>query len=126
MKKNPWIVYLVGAILLAVLAWVVDTRVHFQWSVFLDQLQHVDWRRIVLGAAMVGFCYWLRAVRWAVLLKPQKKVSSFAGAGAAGDWLYRGSPLRPSGRSGASLPGGPENQALAELPGGGLHGRAHV
>jgi len=76
LKKHPWIVYLVGAILLAVLVWVVDTRVHFQWSVFLDQLQHVDWRRIVLGVAMVGFCYWLRAVRWAVLLKPQKKVSS--------------------------------------------------
>jgi len=77
LKKNPWIVYLVGAILLAVLAWVVDTRVHFQWSVFLDQLQHVDWRRIILAAVMVLFCYWLRAVRWAVLLKPQKKVSSF-------------------------------------------------
>jgi glycosyltransferase 2 family protein len=77
LKKHPWIVYLVGAILMAVLVWVVNTRVHFQWSVFLDELQHVDWRRIVLAAAMVVFCYWLRAVRWAVLLKPQKKVSSF-------------------------------------------------
>jgi glycosyltransferase 2 family protein len=76
LKKHPWIVYLVGAILLGVLAWVVNARVHFQWGVFLDQLQHVDWRRIALAAAMVLFCYWLRAVRWAVLLKPQKKVSS--------------------------------------------------
>ncbi len=28
--------------------------------------------------ALVGFCYWLRAARWAVLVKPQKKVTSFS------------------------------------------------
>ncbi len=78
MKKHPWIMYVVGAILLGALAWLVHTRVHFQWSVFRDQLQHVDWRRIVLGVALVVFCYWLRAARWAVLLKPQKKVGSVA------------------------------------------------
>jgi glycosyltransferase 2 family protein len=69
--------YLVGAILLGALVWLVHERVHFQWSVFRAELQHVDWRRIVLGAAMVVFCYWLRAARWGVLIKPQKKVSSF-------------------------------------------------
>ena len=78
MKKHSWIMYLVGAILLGALVWLVHQRVHFQWSVFRDELQHVDWRRIVLGIAMVVFCYWLRAARWGVLIKPQKKVSSFA------------------------------------------------
>ncbi len=82
MKKHPWIMYLVGVILLGALGWVVRTRVHFQWSVFRDQLQHVDWRRIALGAAMILFCYWLRAARWAVLVKPQKKVTSFAMLGS--------------------------------------------
>jgi glycosyltransferase 2 family protein len=77
-KKHPWIMYLVGAILLGALGWVVHTRVHFQWSVFRDQLQHVDWWRITLGVVMILFCYWLRAARWAVLVKPQKKVTSFA------------------------------------------------
>jgi glycosyltransferase 2 family protein len=77
-KKHSWIMYLVGAILLGALVWLVHKRVHFQWSIFRDELQHVDWRRIVLGMAMVVFCYWLRAVRWGVLIKPQKKVSSFA------------------------------------------------
>jgi hypothetical protein len=70
-------VYLVGAILLAALVGVIHSRVHFQWSVFRDQMQHVDWRRIAVAAALVLFCYWLRAARWAVLLRPQKKVSSF-------------------------------------------------
>ncbi|MGC2400037.1 MAG: lysylphosphatidylglycerol synthase transmembrane domain-containing protein [Acidobacteriaceae bacterium] len=78
MKKNSWIIYLVGAILLGALAWLVHTKVHFQWRVFVDQLQHVDWRRIVFGIALILFCYYLRAVRWAVLVKPQKKVSSFS------------------------------------------------
>jgi hypothetical protein len=67
----------VGAILLGALVWVVHSRVHFQWSVFRDQLQHVDWRRIAFAGALVLLCYWLRAARWAVLLRPQKKVSSF-------------------------------------------------
>ena len=78
MKKHSWIMYLVGAILLGALGWQVHQRVHFQWSIFRNELQHVDWRRIVLGIAMVLFCYWLRAARWGVLIKPQKKVSSFA------------------------------------------------
>ena len=78
MKNNRWILYVAGAIVLIVLGWLVRTRVHFQWSVFRDQLQHVDWRRIAAGCALVIFCYWLRAGRWAVLLKPQKKVSSLA------------------------------------------------
>ena len=76
MKKHSWIMYVVGAILLGALVWLVHTRVHFQWSIFLDQVQHVDWRRIVAAAAMILFCYWLRAVRWAVLISPQKKVTS--------------------------------------------------
>jgi uncharacterized protein (TIRG00374 family) len=78
LKKHSWIMYLVGAVLLGALVWLVHTRVHFQWNVFRDELQHVDWRRIVLAVAMVVFCYWLRAARWAVLIKPQKKVSSFS------------------------------------------------
>ena len=78
MKKHPWIMYLAAAVLLAALGWVAHTRVHFQWSIFRDQLQHVDWWRITLGVVMILFCYWLRAARWAVLVKPQKKVTSFS------------------------------------------------
>jgi hypothetical protein len=81
-KKHSWIIYLVGAILLGALGWLVHTRVHFQWRVFLDEIQHVDWKRIALGVALIVLCYWLRAARWAVLLKPQKKVSSLSLLGA--------------------------------------------
>jgi glycosyltransferase 2 family protein len=82
LKKQSWIMYLVGAVLLGALVWLVHTRVHFQWSVFRDQLKHVDWSRIVFGVALVVFCYWLRAARWAVLIRPQKKVGSFSMLGS--------------------------------------------
>ena len=110
MKKHSWIMYLAGAVLLAALGWVVHTRVHFQWSVFRDQLQHVDWWRITLGVVMILFCYWLRAARWAVLVKPQKKVTSFSLLGSQVIGFTAVSPVRPSGRPGAALPGRAANQ----------------
>ena len=76
MKKRPWILYLAGAILLGALGWFVHTHVHFQWGVFREEVQHVDWKRIVLAVALVAFCYFLRAARWAVLIKPQTRASS--------------------------------------------------
>ena len=82
MKKHSWIIYLVGALLLGALGWRCTHEVHFQWRVFRDQLQHVDRKRIALGVALIVLCYWLRAARWAVLLKPQKKVSSLSLLGA--------------------------------------------
>jgi hypothetical protein len=74
LKNNQWIVYLAGIILLLALALWVPGHVHFQWSVFRDQLQHVDWSRIAAGIALIWGGYLLRAVRWAILIKPQKKV----------------------------------------------------
>ncbi len=126
MKKHSWIMYLVGAILLGALVWLVHTRVHFQWSVFRDELQHVDWRRIVFGIAMVVFCYWLRAARWAVLIRPQKKVVHVLLAGLAGDRLHCGRPLRPPGGPGASLSRCQANQAAVEFADCGLHRGTHV
>jgi glycosyltransferase 2 family protein len=77
-KKHSWILYLGGAVLLAALGWLVHTRVHFQWGVFLEQVQHLDWRRIIFGVVLIISCYYIRAARWAVLIKPQRKVSSFS------------------------------------------------
>jgi hypothetical protein len=90
------------------------------------QLQHVDWRRIVLAVAMIVFCYWLRAARWAVLMRPQKKVSSFSLLGSQVIGFTAVALFRPSGGPGASLPGRETNQAAGELADSGLHRGAHV
>jgi hypothetical protein len=77
LKLNRWLILGGGAILLvgAILA---RSRVHFQWGVFFGQVRHVDWTYIAFGIAMIALGYVLRAVRWAVLLKPKKRVSSFS------------------------------------------------
>jgi glycosyltransferase 2 family protein len=74
LKKNQWVVYLVGTVLLLGLALWVREHVHFQWNVFREQLQHVDWRRIAVGIGLIWAAYALRAIRWAILIKPQKRV----------------------------------------------------
>jgi len=78
LKKRPWIAYLAGAAALVALALWARAHIHFQWSVFRDQIQHVNWALILLGVAMIYLGYVLRALRWALLMRPQKRVSAFA------------------------------------------------
>ncbi len=63
--------------MLALILW-VRGHVKFDWETFLNQIQHVDWRRIALGVAFIWLGYVLRGLRWAVLLRPQKKVNGFS------------------------------------------------
>lgn len=50
-------------------------RVHFEWHVFVDQLRHADWKKFVIGIALIYAGYIFRALRWALFLKPVKRVS---------------------------------------------------
>lgn len=70
--------YLAGIVVLAALALWARGHIHFQWSIFRDQIQHVNWALIVLGVAMIYLGYVLRALRWALLMRPQKRVSAFS------------------------------------------------
>ncbi|HEV2274272.1 MAG TPA: lysylphosphatidylglycerol synthase transmembrane domain-containing protein [Acidobacteriaceae bacterium] len=78
MKKNQWIGYLIAVALLVALALWVRGHSTFEWGVFRDQMQHVNWIRIAIATAMIWLGYGLRAVRWAIFLKPQKKVRSLS------------------------------------------------
>ena len=76
MKKNQWMIYVVTAALLLALALWAATHVKFDWNTFVDQMRHVVWKHIAFGIALIWLGYVMRAVRWAILLKPQKKVSA--------------------------------------------------
>jgi glycosyltransferase 2 family protein len=76
LKKNQWIVYAVTAALLLALALWAATHVKFDWNTFVDQMRHVAWKHIAFGVALIWLGYVMRAVRWAILLKPQKRVSA--------------------------------------------------
>ena len=74
MKKNQLIVGLVVlAILIALVVW-GRGRIHFDFGVFRAQLALADWRRIGVAAGCIYLGYVLRSVRWAFLLRHNKKV----------------------------------------------------
>ena len=74
MKKNQLILGLVVvAALAALLVWQRD-RIHFDFGVFRAQLALADWRKIGIALGCIYVCYVIRSVRWALLLRHNKKV----------------------------------------------------
>ena len=78
MKKRQLILGLV--VLVAVVALIVwgRGRIHFDFDVFRSQLAMANWRLIALGAACIYVAYVFRAVRWAWLLRHNKRVPLFS------------------------------------------------
>jgi len=67
-------VYVLFAVLiLALLVWLARGRAGFDWRSLARQFAAVSWGRIVAAVAVIYSCYWLRALRWAVLLAPMLK-----------------------------------------------------
>lgn len=63
--------------LLAALAALFSYEQHkhpFNWSMFVEGFQKADWRRVLIAAGCIYFAFVFRAVRWAWLLRPNKKV----------------------------------------------------
>ena len=74
MKKNQLVV---GLILLAALVVLVvwgRDRIHFDFGVFRAQLAMADWGKIAIALGCIYLGYVFRSVRWALLLRPNKKV----------------------------------------------------
>jgi uncharacterized membrane protein YbhN (UPF0104 family) len=78
LKNKRWILWLVAAIALVALVLFARQKIHFDWAVFLQQLKLADWRDIGIGVALIWFGYAIRAVRWALFLKPVRKISPFS------------------------------------------------
>ena len=77
MKKRQLILGLVVlAALVALVIW-GRSRIPFNFSVFRAQLAQADWIKIALSAGCIYLAYVFRSVRWAALLKHNKKVGPF-------------------------------------------------
>jgi len=74
LKKNQLILGLLVLVGLAVLLYAGRDRIHLDFGVFRTQLAMADWRKIGLGVACIYIGYLFRAARWALLIKPHKKV----------------------------------------------------
>ena len=75
MKNRRWILWLVALIAVAALVVFARGRIHFDWGVFFQQLKLADWVDIGIAVALIWIGYVIRAVRWALFIKPVRKVS---------------------------------------------------
>lgn len=74
MKKNQLILGLVVlAGLIALVVWGRD-RIHFDFGEFRAQLALANWWKIAIGTGCIYLGYVFRSVRWALLLRHNKKV----------------------------------------------------
>jgi hypothetical protein len=74
LKRKQLILGLVVlAALVALVIWGRD-RIHFDFGVFRSQLALADWRKICIAFACIYVGYIFRSVRWALLLRHNKKV----------------------------------------------------
>src|SRR5260221_14420387 len=76
MKKRQLIIYLLIA---AVLAGLIYLQVHswrrFDWPLFFQQTKDMHWGMVAFALGLIYLDYFLRALRWKLLLSPVKKVS---------------------------------------------------
>lgn len=75
MKKKTWILYLAVGLAFVALIFYARHKIHFNWGVFVEQLKLADWPMFAVAAALISLGYIVRAVRWALFLKPVRKVS---------------------------------------------------
>jgi uncharacterized membrane protein YbhN (UPF0104 family) len=72
--RNKRILWLVALVLLAALFWFGRHRIHFNWTVFVQQIRLADWRLILLGLACIYFGYVIRGYRWVRLMRHKEKL----------------------------------------------------
>jgi len=65
---------LLALLLLLAALWIFRARLHFDWQTLARQLRHVSLLYICIAVAITYFGFWLRAVRWSVLLAPMRIV----------------------------------------------------
>lgn len=78
MKKSQWIVSLVVLAALAGL-FAYEQHLHpFNWGVFVQEFQKARWTKVCIAAGCIYVAFVFRAVRWAWLLRPNRRVGLFS------------------------------------------------
>src|SRR5580698_10099275 len=67
-------VLLIVLVAIVALVWFGRHRIHFNWGVFVEQLRLADWRRIAFALGCIYVGYVIRAVRWALLVRHNRKL----------------------------------------------------
>jgi hypothetical protein len=78
LNKKQWILGLVVLAALAGLFFWGRQKFHFNFGVFRTQLAEADWWKIAIGIGCIYLAFVFRSVRWAALLKHNKKIPPFS------------------------------------------------
>jgi uncharacterized membrane protein YbhN (UPF0104 family) len=116
MMRRKGVLWAVLIGVLAVIVFVYRDRIHFDWKNFGEQLRHIQGVHAVAGIALVYMTYWLRAVRWSVMVEPTKKVHR----------VYSGGAVWAAGGFDATVSCCAKDCTSAELTDCGLHAGADV
>lgn len=74
MKRGQWILGLVVFAALAAL-FAYEQHLHpFHWGTFAEEFRRARWSKVLIGAGCIYLAFIFRAVRWAWLLRPKKRV----------------------------------------------------
>ncbi|HTC92584.1 MAG TPA: lysylphosphatidylglycerol synthase transmembrane domain-containing protein [Terriglobales bacterium] len=73
-KKQVLLLVLVAAVLVFLVYLQVQHWRRFDWEKFADQTEDVQWSKVIFGVLLVYLADGLRALRWAIFLKPVRKV----------------------------------------------------
>jgi len=72
--SRRYILWTVVAVIGVVFLWWLHAHVSFDWHELGRQLRAVSLGYVLAAIAVIYFSYWLRAVRWAILLSPVRRV----------------------------------------------------
>jgi len=77
MNKRQVLLLLLVAFALVLLVYLqVQHWRKFDWNVFADQVEYIQWSKVALGVLLIYIADGLRALRWAIFLKPVRKVKA--------------------------------------------------
>lgn len=80
--KNTALYRVAVLVVLAVVVWVLWGRVHFDWGSFVAQLKRASPGHLGAAIGLIWATYWVRSVRWMVLVSPVKKIPPFTTVGS--------------------------------------------
>src|SRR5438067_754601 len=76
MKRKRVIIFIIlAAVLAALVYWQVSQWRRFDWETFSEETENVNWGLILVAVLCVWAADTLRAWRWAIFLRPVKKVA---------------------------------------------------
>jgi len=78
LSKKQLILGVVVLVALIALFIYAQHRYPFHWQTFVDQLKLADWLKIGIGVGCIYVAYTFRAVRWALLMRHNKRVPLFS------------------------------------------------